>query len=428
MKEGVYEISILKYKEGPGKRKKYEEYQTESEETVIATEPNQSFTVRVSVDREFQVNSSFYIVQLYLDGKPLNYCERIQCLPGVTKGSVEFRGFETPEGRFSFKFAPLTTTNVANSSNLENDSALGTIEVEIFEAFPTEQPAQYLRFDVITKEKTPILETNLTTEQHAEAIIEVSPSSASIPIDHSEAMEEITPEPAKPKVFEDLTEGSEPAKRTIFEDPTKKYWKTPALVTVQGDMLCGPRSTPKKEKESLTKEVTTSSVKEATDEFEFDEILDKLELFEPSNVEDNKIGNRKRSNKKKETPSTSSKPQQKLNKLSFLWNEGELLQTFKIRYQTKERLQFCVPEIRDELDKKRKRAKNQNKKNQSKTTKKLKLSSEEVTLQELETPETPEITEIPYCDLTMDGESPQWNSITINNERAHSEITHIQDI
>jgi hypothetical protein len=135
MKEDNFKIAILK--STLGKKESFPEYLTDKGGTAISPQPNDNFTVEVSVHNQADVCSTFYIVNLTIDGKPLNYYRKIQCFPDMTEASREFHGFITPEGTFAFTFADLATTSNANSSNLEGGNQVGTISAEFYEAFPT---------------------------------------------------------------------------------------------------------------------------------------------------------------------------------------------------------------------------------------------------------------------------------------------------
>jgi hypothetical protein len=381
MKEDNFKITIFKSNLG---KTEFPEYLMDSGETVISPQPNDSFTVEVSVHNQIDACSTFYIAALTIDGKPLNYWKKIQCFPDMTKSSIEFPGFKTPEGTFAFEFADLATTSNANSSNFESDNQLGTIAVEFYEAFPTNE-AQALLFTNSKKEPEAPQKPSkvLTSEKPAEAKSESIPSVPEVVVKEK-------PKPAKPTIFEDTTQDN------------KKFWKTPALLTIPGKKLFGPYVPPPKEKTEepkTTSEKTTNPTQSA---------------LAGQNVGKDNDSNHKISVEKEVSLPTAPKPVENENKLNFHWNQGKLLKKLTIRYQVKKFLKYSVPEIQEEFDKKRKweEENNQKKNNQTKKGKKSNHSSEDVKSEKTKSSATL-LKGIPRCDLTMEEGKPKWDELPI---------------
>jgi hypothetical protein len=121
--------------------------------------------------------------------------------------------------------------------------------------------------------------------------------------------------------------------------------------------------------------------------------------------------------KKKYVSRRPLKPVENEDKFDFHWNKGKLLKKFTIRYQMKEFLQYSVPEIQKEFDKKRKldeiACDNQKKNNQIKKVKKAKHSNENVKLEKTNSSATV-LKGIPRCDLTVEEGKPKWDEIPID--------------
>jgi ABC-type transport system involved in cytochrome bd biosynthesis fused ATPase/permease subunit len=96
------------------------------------------------------------------------------------------------------------------------------------------------------------------------------------------------------------------------------------------------------------------------------------------------------------------------------------LKKFTIRYQVKEFLQYSVPEIQKEFDKKRKldeiACDNQKKNNQIKKVKKAKHSNENVKLEKTNSSATV-LKGIPRCDLTVEEGKLKWDEIPIDKPK-----------
>jgi hypothetical protein len=180
---------------------------------------------------------------------------------------------------------------------LEGGNQVGTISAEFYEAFPTSGPQSFL-FVNPKKEPTAPEEKPkvLTSDKPAETKIESVPS---VPV----VVVKEKPTPVKPTIFEDATQDN------------KKFWTTPALLTIPGKKLFGPYVPPPPRPPPNEKTEEPKTITEKTTE------VTQSNTTVLNNGKDNEKNNKEHIEKEVCLP-TALKPVENEDKFDFHWNKG----------------------------------------------------------------------------------------------------------
>jgi hypothetical protein len=154
----------------------------------------------------------YFFVELYIDGRYVNY-QKLECLSATYAYTyVRFKGFVKSAGVFAFEFGEVKRT-FANNPLVDAQIEIGTISVRIFETTPTKQLEWWMK-----PPKTCQAGGCKAAETGQSFSTDKKPVTSS---------SEGKPEPLK--VEED----------TISTDD-KKFWKIPTLYTAVGKQLAPP--------------------------------------------------------------------------------------------------------------------------------------------------------------------------------------------